>query len=88
MNPNEPDFSEESNRQTAAAEKAWETAKARAEEGYAAGEQYVREHPGSSVATVFFIGFLVGVLVGWSAAHEERESLWGRAKGFGRNLVS
>lgn len=88
MNPNEPHLSEESNSHAAAAAagKAWEAAKAKVGDGYVAGEQYVRENPGTSVATVFAIGFLAGVLVGWAAAHEEHETLWDRAKGFRRNL--
>jgi hypothetical protein len=88
MNPNEPNFTEESNSNAAAAsaEKAWETAKAKAEEGYQAGEQYVREHPGSSVLTVFGVGFIIGVLVGWAAAHEEDDSYWGRFKGATKGL--
>jgi hypothetical protein len=88
MSPNEPNFSEEptSNTAAAAAGKAWETAKAKVEDGYVASEQYVREHPGTSVATVFAIGFAMGLLVGWAAAHEEHQSFWERAKGFPRHL--
>jgi hypothetical protein len=88
MNPNESDFSQESNSNaaSAAAEKAWQTAKAKAEEGYAAGERYVRDHPGSSVLTIFGVGFMVGVLVGWAAAREEDDTYLRRLRDITKGL--
>lgn len=88
MNPDNPNPSEEPNPNAAAAAagKAWDTARNKVEDGYVAGEQYVREHPGTSVATVFAAGFIIGVLVGWAAAHEEHKSFWDRAKDFRGNF--
>jgi hypothetical protein len=88
MNPNEPNISQETNLSAAAtsAEKGWKTAKAKAEEGYAVGERYVRDHPGSSVLTVFGAGFIIGVLVGWAAAREEDDSYLTRLRDVTKRL--
>jgi len=80
MNPDDSIPSQESNPNPTIrrAEEAWETAKNKAEEGYAAGERYVRDHPGSSALTIFGMGFVVGVLIGWSVARQEEESYFDR----------
>jgi len=54
-----------------AARHAWETTKGKAGEALHTGERYVRENPGTSVLSVFGLGFLFGLVVGWSMAHEE-----------------
>jgi ElaB/YqjD/DUF883 family membrane-anchored ribosome-binding protein len=56
-----------------AATQAWNTTKTKAGEVKETGERYVRENPAGSVAGIFGLGVLVGVLVGWSLAHEERD---------------
>ena len=92
MNPYEADPSERSNADPSQQpnEKPWETARQKAEEGYAAGEQYVREHPGGSVLTVFGAGFILGLVVGWAIAREEDNSYSSRLsemiKGLRRDL--
>jgi hypothetical protein len=53
------------------AAQAWETTKEKAGEALHTGERYVRENPGTSILSVFGFGFLVGMLVGWSMAHED-----------------
>lgn len=54
------------------ATQAWETTKEKADEALHIGERYVRDNPGTSVLGVFGAGLLVGLLVGWGVAHEER----------------
>jgi hypothetical protein len=56
------------------AKAAWDTTRQRAEEALHTGEAYMKENPGTSVLSIFGLGFLLGVLVGWSIAHEERDS--------------
>lgn len=56
-----------------AASQAWETTREKAGEALQSGERYVRDNPGTSVLSIFGIGFVLGLLVGWSAAHEERD---------------
>ena len=46
----------------------------KAGEALKSGERYVRENPGTSVLSIFGCGFLLGLLLGWSIAHEEHES--------------
>jgi ElaB/YqjD/DUF883 family membrane-anchored ribosome-binding protein len=58
---------------TDAAAKTWETTKEKATEALQSGERYVRENPGTSTLSVLGIGFGLGLLVGWSVAHESRD---------------
>lgn len=76
MNPNEPLEAATNEAPTAAeaATQAWETTKEKAGAAMHEGERYVRENPGTSLLSIFGFGFLVGVLVGWSLAHEERDN--------------
>jgi len=55
------------------AAQAWEMTKERAGEALQTGERYIRENPGTSVLSVFGAGLLVGVLLGWTVAHQERD---------------
>jgi len=58
---------------TESATHAWQTSKAKAGEALQTGERYVRDNPGTSMLSVFGGGLLLGVLIGWSVAREERE---------------
>ena len=57
-----------------AASQAWETTREKAGEALQSGERYVRDNPGTSVLSIFGIGFVLGLLVGWSVAHEEQDN--------------
>lgn len=61
---------------------AWETTKEKAGEALHTGERYVRDNPGASVLSVFGLGFLLGLLVGWSVAHEEHDDYSTSARKF------
>jgi len=65
-----------------AARQAWETTREKAGEALQTGERYVRENPATSVLSTFGFGFLLGLLVGWSIAHEERDSYARSARNF------
>lgn len=56
-----------------AAQHAWNTTRDKAGEALQSGERYVRENPGTSVLSIFGFGFLLGLLGGWSIAHEEQD---------------
>jgi hypothetical protein len=56
-----------------AATQAWETTREKASEALQTGEKYVRANPGTSALGIFGFGLLVGLLVGYSIAHEERD---------------
>jgi hypothetical protein len=71
-----------------AAQRAWQTAKNKAGEALETGERYVREHPGYSVLSTFGLGVLVGLVVGWSMAHEQHETYTNRALKFAKGLGS
>jgi cytochrome c biogenesis protein ResB len=58
---------------TEAANKAWSATQEKAREAVQSGERYVRENPGTSALTIFGFGVMVGLLVGYSLAHEERD---------------
>ncbi|MEO7319105.1 MAG: hypothetical protein ABIZ56_08970, partial [Chthoniobacteraceae bacterium] len=76
MNYDDPTNPNPTTKAQAAAEgaaQAWETTKEKAGEAMQTGERYVRENPGTSVLSVFGGGLLLGVLIGWSLAHEERD---------------
>lgn len=75
MNDDEPINQTTENAEAAAdsAKQAWETTKAKAEEALQTGERYVRDNPGASVLGVFGAGIALGLLIGWSLAHEERD---------------
>lgn len=66
----------------AGAARAWETTKEKAGEALHTGELFVRENPGTSALSIFGLGFLLGVLVGWSVAHEERDNYSTSARRF------
>ena len=68
-----PSSNDPADRLTGAATQVWETTREKAGEALQTGERYVRDNPGTSVLTIFGLGFLVGLLVGWSAAHEQQE---------------
>ena len=72
----------------AAATKAWEATREKAGEALHTGERYVREHPGTSVLSIFGVGFMLGVLVGWSAAKEDDYATYARklARRWGHKL--
>lgn len=74
----------------AGAAQAWESTKEKAGEALHTGERYVRENPGTSALSIFGLGFLLGLLVGWSVAHEDRDNYSTSARKFmkrwGHNL--
>ncbi len=67
---------------TAGAAQAWEATKEKAGEVLQAGERYVRENPSTSALSIFGLGLLLGLLVGWSVAHEDREDYSTSARRF------
>lgn len=83
-------LSETADKLGGAVNQTWESTRAKAEEALQSGEKYVREHPGTSVLSLFGLGFLLGVLVGWSVAHEDEDEYSASARRFarrwGRNL--
>jgi hypothetical protein len=87
-NPSSPEAPASNIKDTAA--HAWETTRERAGEALQSGERYVRDNPGTSVLSIFGLGFLLGLIVGWSVAHEEHEDYSTRARktarGWGRKL--
>ena len=68
--------------QTNPAAQAWETTKERAGEALQTGERYVRDNPGTSVLSIFGLGVVVGLLVGYSIAHEDRDDYSASARKF------
>lgn len=69
---------------TEAATQAWETTREKASEALQTGERYVRENPGTSVLGILGLGFLLGLLVGYSLAHEERDNYSASARKFAK----
>ncbi len=67
-----------------AATQAWETTREKAGEALQTGERYVRDNPGTSVLSIFGLGFLLGLLVGWSVAHEESDDYARSARRFAK----
>lgn len=67
-----------------AANQAWETTREKAGEALQSGEKYVRDNPGTSVVGIFGLGVLVGVLVGWSVAHEEEDDYYASGRKFAK----
>lgn len=65
---------------------AWENTKGKANEAIQTSERYVRENPGTSVLSVFGAGIALGVLIGWTVAHESRHSYTDSAQDFLRRL--
>jgi ElaB/YqjD/DUF883 family membrane-anchored ribosome-binding protein len=53
---------------------AWDSTKEKASEALHSSERYVREHLAPSVLGVFGAGMLVGALLAWSAAQNERRN--------------
>lgn len=77
MNDLEPPLQTVTNETPGAADtaaRAWETTREKAGEALQTGERYVRENPGTSAVSLLGFGFLLGLLAGWSLAHEERDS--------------
>ncbi len=64
------------------AAQAWETTKAKAGEALQSGGRYVQDNPGTSVLSVFGGGLLLGVLIGWSLATEEKDDYAESARKF------
>jgi len=69
---------------TDAATQAWKSTTEKAGEALQTGERYVRDNPGTSVLSIFGLGFVLGLLVGWSIAHEERDDYATSARKFGK----
>lgn len=86
MNPNDPNTPAPPNADTVAegAEQAWETTKEKAGAALQTGERYIRDNPATSMLSVFGLGFLLGLLVGWSVAHEERDDYATSARKFAK----
>ena len=76
--------SETAEKITDAANQAWEATREKAGEALQTGEKYVRDNPGTSVLSIFGLGFLVGVLVGWSVAHEDQDDYSASARKFAK----
>ena len=72
MNQNEPlhTATNEAQRATDVAAQAWETTKEKAGEALQTGERYMRQNPGTSVLSIFGFGLLLGLILGWSMAHD------------------
>ncbi len=72
------------------AARVWDSTKEKAGEALQSSERYIRDHPGTSVLGVFGAGLLVGAIVGWTLAHEERDdystSAYKYLKRLGRKL--
>lgn len=66
------------------AKHAWETTRDKAGEALQTGERYVRENPATSVLSIFSFGCLLGVLIGWSLAHEDQDSYSQSARKFAK----
>ena len=67
-----------------AATQAWDTTREKAGEALETGEKYVRENPGTSVLSIFGLGVLVGVLIGWSVAHEDQDDYAATARKYAK----
>ena len=67
-----------------AASRAWEATKEKSGEALQTGERYVWENPRTSVLSIFGLGFVLGLLVGWSLAHEERDDYSTSARKFAK----
>ena len=72
----------ESSEVPAGATQAWEATNEKAGEALHTGERYVRENPGTSVLSIFGLGFILGLLLGWSVAHEDRDNYATSARRF------
>lgn len=87
-NPIPPETSDRLNETTEkisdAATQAWDTTREKAGEALDTGEKYVRENPGTSVLSIFGLGVLVGVLIGWSVAHEDRDDYSATARKYAK----
>lgn len=68
------------------AAEAWDTSKEKVGAALQSGETYVREHPGISVLGIFTFGVLVGVVVGWTMAHEQQDDYTTSARQFLKRL--
>lgn len=79
-----PPTSDTAAKVTDAATQAWETTRDKAGEALQTGERYVRENPGTSVLSIFGLGFLLGLLVGYGMAHEEHDDYSASARKFAK----
>jgi ElaB/YqjD/DUF883 family membrane-anchored ribosome-binding protein len=68
------------------AQRAWQATKDKTSGALHAGEDYVREHPTTSVLSIFGLGCLIGAVIGWSIAHETHESYTDRALKLAKRL--
>jgi len=88
--PTPPPSGEKSETIGDTAREAWESTKEKAGDALHSGERYVRENPGTSVLSIFGFGFVLGLLVGWSVAHETHDTYARRAgrwaRGWGDKL--
>lgn len=69
---------------TDTAAKTWAATRDKAGEALDSGERYVRENPRTSALSVLGVGFVLGVLVGWSLAHESREDYGSQARRYAK----
>ena len=86
-NPNIPSSADQTASSVSdTAKRAWQATKDKAGDVFETGEQYVREHPATSVLSIFGLGFLVGAVIGWSIAHEDHDTNTDRAISFEKRL--
>ncbi len=64
------------------AAQAWEATKEKASDVIHTGERYVRDHPGTSVLSVFGGGLLLGVLIGWSITRGDQDDYTEKTRKF------
>jgi hydroxyethylthiazole kinase-like sugar kinase family protein len=86
----EPDSTPTTEKTTASigdtAQRAWQATKDKTSDALHAGEEYVREHPTTSVLGIFGLGCLLGAVIGWSIAHETHDSYTDRALKLAKRL--
>jgi hypothetical protein len=75
MNPNDlPQTAADEVKTTAEnLQNTWDTTKEKAAEALESGERFVRANPCTSTLSVLGVGFVLGLLVGWSMAHESHD---------------
>lgn len=79
-----PPSNDPASKVTEAATQAWDTTREKAGAVLQTGERYVRDNPRTSVLSIFGIGFVLGLLVGYSIAHEEQNDYSANARKFAR----
>jgi len=75
---------EPTEKSASAVSEVWETTREKAGEALQTGERYVRDNPGTSALTIFGLGCLVGLIIGWSLGREEENDYSARARKFGK----